>query len=164
LCDYDIDPQRFSVARAVSMSARIPYFFDPARLHDSTIVDGSLLSNFPVWLFDESGDKTRDLFPTVGFNLVGTGPAEARPIQGPLSMFGAMFSTMLNAHDRRMVEDDRQLNIINIPTAGVSSTKFDLSVAERMKLYESGYVAGSAFFRDRPNRTDTKKPVVLFKR
>ena len=36
------------------------------------VVDGGLLSNFPLWLFD--GERTArdgDIIPTIGFKLVG---------------------------------------------------------------------------------------------
>jgi predicted acylesterase/phospholipase RssA len=69
------EPGSFPVADAVRMSMSIPYFFQPVELiHDetglpSTIVDGGVLSNFPVWIFDV---KDRDpLRPTFGFKLIG---------------------------------------------------------------------------------------------
>src|SRR5436305_307633 len=54
-----IDPDELEVARAVRMSMSIPMFFDPV-VHQNpananeehVIVDGGLLSNFPIWLFD----------------------------------------------------------------------------------------------------------------
>ena len=53
---YGIDPNALDVARAVRMSASIPFFFVPMQLTDangsnSCIVDGGMLSNFPLFLF-----------------------------------------------------------------------------------------------------------------
>ena len=56
------DPDELEVALAVRMSMSIPIFFEPVRIenpetnHEHVIVDGGMLSNFPVWLFD-SGDQ-----------------------------------------------------------------------------------------------------------
>ena len=53
-----IDPGLTLVADAVRMSMSIPYFFTPITLvHGTTreactIVDGGVVSNFPVWIFD----------------------------------------------------------------------------------------------------------------
>src|SRR5699024_6347992 len=53
---YGIDPDCFSVAKAVRMSAGFPFFFIPKKIKGKTstksiIVDGGLLSNFPLWIF-----------------------------------------------------------------------------------------------------------------
>ncbi len=92
------------MARAVRMSAGLPYFYRPVVQHYPTpgggfpgyIVDGGLLSNFPVWLFDVEGPPP---WPTLGFMLVD--PRYGRPhrIRGPVSFGGALVSTMLEAHD-----------------------------------------------------------------
>ncbi len=54
-----IDPDELEIATAVRMSMSIPMFFDPVvhrnptnRDDEHVIVDGGLLSNFPIWLFD----------------------------------------------------------------------------------------------------------------
>src|ERR1041384_7451717 len=73
IADYGIDPGELEVAHAVRMSMSIPFFFEPVKLKtaDGTtcyIVDGGVLSNFPVWIWD---DGTADPeWPTIGFKLV----------------------------------------------------------------------------------------------
>src|SRR5207248_938972 len=70
-----IDPDTQLVADAVRASASIPFFFEPVRLscggghveHDITLVDGGLLSNFPVEIFDGAGDPKP--WPTFGIKL-----------------------------------------------------------------------------------------------
>lgn len=56
LDEYGINPGKFSVAKAVAMSCAIPYYFTPVKLKQKDkecfIVDGGLLSNFPIWIFD----------------------------------------------------------------------------------------------------------------
>ena len=56
LVKYNIDPLEFSIAKAVRMSISIPFYFNPVILkngkNSSFIVDGGLLSNFPIWIFD----------------------------------------------------------------------------------------------------------------
>src|SRR5699024_8029626 len=58
---YGLDPMHFRLATAVRMSASFPYFFMPKQImgkkkKKSYIVDGGLLSNFPLWIF-RKGNK-----------------------------------------------------------------------------------------------------------
>src|SRR5260370_39593179 len=66
-------PDDLEVALAVRMSMSIPLFFKPIHQRHKTarrtvlVTDGSMLSNFPVWLFDSGGGPEG---PTFGLRLV----------------------------------------------------------------------------------------------
>ena len=64
---FHMNPDDFEVARAVRMSMSIPGYFKPEMLKDSYIVDGGILSNFPIWIFDSDGKPS---WPTFGILLV----------------------------------------------------------------------------------------------
>ncbi|MDF2961196.1 MAG: patatin [Paenibacillus sp.] len=162
ITQYGINPLRFPISKAVRMSTSIPYFFDPVVIRKSAdkrlptesfadqfvyIVDGGLLSNFPLWLFDHEVVPALDsLIPTIGFQLVGRGSGKPNRIFGPLSMFKALFSTMMDAHDERYIEEVNRFRTVKIPTLGVSITEFDISKERSMELYESGNRAAEHFF------------------
>ncbi|MGF7048569.1 NTE family protein [Paenibacillus sp. DS2015] len=161
LFQLGFDPARFDVAIAVRMSTSIPYFFDPVRLRlcgDAArgksfteqfvyIVDGGLLSNFPLWLFDEPSVNSLGLpIPTIGFQMVGKQEGRPHRIRGPFSMLQAVFETMLSAHDERYIEKDKIFRTVKIPTLGVSNTNFHITAEESMQLYDSGFEAGNKFF------------------
>lgn len=149
IADYGMNPDELGVARAVRMSMSIPFFFEPVVLTDTGgnpcyIVDGGVLSNYPVWLFD---DGTSDPpWPTLGYKLVA--PQEGRPhtILGPLTLFAALFATMMEAHDARYIEDKHFVRSIPIPTLGVQTTDFELPREKAQALYQSGRDAASKFF------------------
>jgi len=61
-------------------------------------------------------------------------------------MFAALFSTMMEAHDRMYIEADAFARTIPIPTNGVTATEFDLSKERADMLYESGRAAAESFF------------------
>jgi len=149
---YGINPDAFHIADAVVMSAALPYFFDPAmiRLADKQIcyiVDGAILSNFPLWLFDRSTyNGTAKIVPTIGYHLVGKQDHVPNKIKGPISMFRALFSTMMNAHDEKYIDKFDRFRTIKIPTLGIKTTDFDLSAERIEQLYESGLQAGRDFF------------------
>ncbi|MBB6730546.1 patatin-like phospholipase family protein [Cohnella zeiphila] len=163
---YGIVPEFLPVADAVRMSTSIPYFFDPVRLYErpplpqrtngkerprrkqiksAYIVDGGLLSNFPLWLFDPKEGESQGL-PAIGFQMVGRLEAQPRRISGPISMFEAMFSTMLGAHDERYIEQHNRLRTVKIPTLGIATTDFRLSAEDSERLYRSGLEAGNYHF------------------
>ena len=69
----DLDPEMFPVAKAVRMSCSVPYFFEPVKIRvgnqTNVFVDGAVLSNFPMWLFnDDHGHRER---PVIGLKLQG---------------------------------------------------------------------------------------------
>ncbi|WP_127586063.1 patatin-like phospholipase family protein [Paenibacillus koleovorans] len=161
--DYGIEPKRLLVARAIRMSTSIPYFFEPviirkaARLRKQGesfadqfiyVVDGGLLSNFPLWIFDNQsvGVRDQDVVPTLGFRLIDKHQEHAHKIVGPITMFQALFETMLEAHDERYIEEKNRFRTIKIPTLGVKTTDFDISKQKSEELFESGYMAGKRFF------------------
>ena len=150
IADYGMEPDELDVARAVRMSISIPYFFEPVILEDETgkdcyIVDGGLLSNYPVWIFDDGSEDPG--WPTFGYKLVEPDEGQPNDIKGPLSMLGALFSTMMEAHDARYIEDKDFVRTIPIPTLGVRATDFDISREQSEALYESGRRAAEEFLQ-----------------
>ncbi len=143
------------------MSMSIPIFFEPVRLKDPksdethVIVDGGMLSNFPVWLFD-CGDEEPPEWPTFGLLLVEPDPktplSERIPEEkrewgvAPLVAYiKSMAHTMMEPHDRLYLEKAQYARTIPIPTLGVGTTEFDLSRERAEALYESGREAAEKF-------------------
>jgi NTE family protein len=150
IVDYGGKPEDLNVADAVRMSMSIPFFYEPVMLknlktgHNSYIVDGGILSNYPVWLFDSAGAPS---WPTIGFKLVEPNSGEPANIKGPVSLLGALFSAMMEAHDERYIADHDFVRTVAIPTLGVRTTEFDISKERSEALYQSGHDAAEKFFR-----------------
>jgi NTE family protein len=153
--DYGIDPDDFEIARAVRMSMSIPYFFEPVTLKNhetgevSYIVDGGVLSNFPISLFDTPSPDPP--WPTFGYLLAENpdlmGTTVSHKISGPITLFAALFSTMMEAHDRMYIRNGAFARTIMVPTIGVKTTEFDLSPERADLLYQSGANAAREFFQ-----------------
>ncbi len=149
LVPYGYDPDCFSVAKAVRMSCSIPFFFEPAKLVNKEInkacyiVDGGLLSNYPVWLFDADDPE----WPTFGFRLTSDTVATGNTIDSPLSMFKALFETMMDAHDNRNIREHEQVRTIAVPAKNVKLTDFSIDLKKREELFQSGVTAAEDFFR-----------------
>jgi len=132
------------------MSMSIPFFYKPVTLRNaktsllSYMVDGGLLSNYPVWLFDTQEGIPQ--WPTLGFKLVEPEEGAPRIVRGPISMLSALFSTMMEAHDARYIKEENFVRTIPIPTLGVKTTEFDITRDRSEALYQSGREAGKEFF------------------
>jgi NTE family protein len=147
---YGIPKETFPVARAIRMSASLPYFFEPVRLKSldglSLVVDGGVLSNFPMWLFDK--ENTKKVRPVLGIKLSPN--IQERPkneIHNAIDMYGALFQTMKDAHDSRYISRKHATNIIFIPTEGVLTTEFELTDEKKRELAEYGYNRAQEFLR-----------------
>jgi NTE family protein len=137
------------------MSMSIPVFFEPVRVDGHEIVDGGLLSNYPVWLFDApAGQIPR--FPTFGMLLVAPdqktpllppapGHEQTAPIHSDVDFLKAIGETMMEAHDRFYVEQANYARTIPIPTLGVRTTEFDIPPERAQRLFDSGSEATTSF-------------------
>jgi NTE family protein len=163
LSHFGFDPDKFSIARAVRMSISIPLFFEPVVLTDSFgkehyIVDGGVLSNYPVWLLDDGTSDPK--WPTFGFKFT---QQDTRTLEGPagnakpgiLGFLVAIAGTMLDAHDKYHISvshGDFQ-RTISIPTSveiegsvkSISVTDFDITHEESAALFNNGVMAARNF-------------------
>jgi NTE family protein len=148
------------VARAVRMSMSIPIFFEPVRFDNPrtgvthVLVDGGMLSNFPVWIFDSDGVPE---WPTFGLLLVEPAPevpvgdrvraavSRERGVGAILGYVKALAQTMMEAHDRIYVAQATYARTIPVPTLGVSTTDFELSRERKLALYHAGRQAAEKF-------------------
>lgn len=138
---YGRDPDDLSLARAVELSILFPGFFKPVKLNGSYVIDGGILSNFPVWLFDR--DEAPE-FPTFGFKLL----EKEQRITGPITFLKEIFYTMLEGHDNEHQEDSNSVRTIPIPSNGISPLAFNLSEEDKQMLFESGQDAARKFFKE----------------
>jgi NTE family protein len=155
-----LNPDDLGVAEAVRMSMSFPIFFEPYHVRDPQggedhlIVDGGLLSNFPVWLFDSDGKPE---WPTFGLKLVEednkTSLGERLPVldfagkalNPTVSYIMNLVSTALEARDRMYIENNDFVRTIAIPTLGVSTLDFKLPKDKVDALYNSGRTAAYKF-------------------
>lgn len=148
---YGIPIESFPIAKAIRMSCSIPYFFEPVKIKtmdgSNVVVDGGVLSNFPMWLFDQ--ENVKKVRPVIGIKLTsnGTNHPPKNKINNAIQMFEALFETMKDAHDARYISRKHEKNIIFIPTEGVMSTEFDLSDERKQALFQVGEQSANEFFK-----------------
>ncbi|MER3438364.1 MAG: patatin, partial [Chloroflexota bacterium] len=146
-----IDADDLDVSLAVRMSASIPLFFEPVRFvnprtgRQHVLVDGGLLSNFPVWLFDDADDLS---VPTIGIRLdegLDDLPAPGEGIAAVIDFVRSLAQTVVSAHDRRYLEQSKFDRVISVPSLGVGTADFALSPERAMALYRAGREAAREF-------------------
>ncbi len=137
-----IDPGRQLIAEAVRASISIPFFYEPVKLAGNYLVDGGILSNFPIDAFQN------DPLPTIGIKLSAQPGSIAKPhkITGPISYAEAVFSTTLSAQDQIHLNDPKVIaKTIFVDTGDVMATDFDLSKDQQQVLFEAGKLAAQKF-------------------
>jgi NTE family protein len=156
--EYGLDPDAQPVADAVRASASIPYFFEPVSMTGprgtSTLVDGGLLSNYPISVFDRL-DERPARWPTIGVRLdtlqLGQ-PHEAgevRPVRGPVEMSVALVETAIEACQAEHVLDPCNVaRSVYVDTSHLGALDFDVSEGERRALLRAGRSAAEEFLSD----------------
>lgn len=151
---YGLDPDKQLVADAVRASASIPFFFRPVHLKaadgkESLLVDGGVLSNFPIDIFDRTdGEEAR--WPTLGVKLSARPDANLRPVAaaGPIGLATAIVATMANAHDQMHIDDPCvAARTVFVDTDHVNPVDFDISPADQELLYANGRAATEKFLK-----------------
>ncbi|MCG7344192.1 patatin-like phospholipase family protein [Sporosarcina sp. ACRSL] len=154
LVHYGIEPGMFPIARALRMSCNIPFFFEPVRFRapsgETIVVDGGVLSNFPMWIFDDAQGKRER--PLIGMKLSHRKDMMGgREINNALQLFEALFSTMKNAHDERYISRKHEKDIIFIPVEQYSATQFNMEDEQKDALMEIGRNRTADFLRTWPH-------------
>lgn len=148
LSKFGIDPMEFEIAKAVTMSASIPFYFYPYVLKYqnkfSYIVDGGLLSDFPIWIFDVEGIPR---WPTFGFELVSNKELRPNRRKGFIPYAMDVITTPIEKNENIYVKDKNSVRVIKIPVFNISATDFNLSRKESLLLFNSGYNSANEFLQ-----------------
>ncbi|MCW2741566.1 MAG: Patatin [Blastococcus sp.] len=158
-----LDPDEQLVADAVRMSLSIPFYFEPCTLRNpatgerTTVVDGGVLSNFAIEMFDRT-DGLEPRWPTFGVRLLPDLPAGlgdvvpffGLPMLPAVRLLEQVVATALVGRDQTHLDRpgvrDRTMTV---DTHGTSITEFGIGPVERADLIGRGQQAATAFLRTR---------------
>ncbi|MBW3652885.1 MAG: patatin-like phospholipase family protein [Actinobacteria bacterium] len=154
-----LDPDEQLVADAVRASISIPLYFDPVVVRDGetgervTLVDGGVLSNYPIEIFDRT-DLRPPRWPTLGVKVVpelsagqrGLFPGIALPALPPVRLLEQVVATAIAGHDQSYLERPCvRRRTIAVDTRAVGIVEFDASARQRAMLIANGAAAAQAF-------------------
>ncbi len=148
---YGQDPGAMRVVDAVRASMSIPFFFRPVTFTTAkgkaTWVDGGLLSNFPITVFDRT-DGAPSRWPTWGVKLSAE-PASVQvdqPTDNTAELAVACVRTLLGGWDRYHLEDEKVTErTMFVDTAKTSAINFAIGAAEQQRLFKAGQQAAEKF-------------------
>jgi len=147
---YDLEPDEQPIADAVRASMSIPFFFRPVQVETdhgfATWVDGGLLANYPITVFDRTDGKPAR-WPTWGVK-VSTSPPHGhdRPVRTALGLGLRCLATMTGDWWRSSLgADTAGRRTIQVDTSAVPATQFDVDNQARLRLFENGRAAAAAF-------------------
>ncbi|HEU0318523.1 MAG TPA: patatin-like phospholipase family protein, partial [Solirubrobacteraceae bacterium] len=156
---FDLDPDQQLVADAVRASISIPLYFEPPRLRDqgtgveSTLVDGGVLSNFPVEIFDRT-DGLEPRWPTFGVKIIPALPGAdaelfpplALPTLPPVRQLEQVLATAIVGHDQTYIERPCvRRRMIDVDTRSIGILEFDADQGKRDQVAAEGRDATDAF-------------------
>jgi NTE family protein len=153
------DPDEQPVADAVAASIAIPLYFEPVVLTDvrtnesHVLVDGGVLSNFPITVFDRTDGRQPD-WPTFGVKIIPPLPAriaDVIPVAGRLPLagiqqLGAVIATMIVGRDQTYLERPCvAARTIQVDTDGVGLVDFGVDDRRKKMLFDNGWTAADQF-------------------
>jgi NTE family protein len=155
----NLDPDEQLVADAVRASMSIPLYFEPAYLRDgasdvrTTLVDGGVLSNYPIEIFDRT-DAVTPRWPTLGVKVIANLPENdadlfpnlALPALPPVHLLEQVVATAIVGHDQTYLERPCVARrTINVDTSAIGIVEFDASAEKRDAVVANGIAAADAF-------------------
>ena len=157
---FGLDPDEQSVADAVRASMSIPFFFRPVTLRSSTgltstLVDGGILSNFPIDSLDRT-DGLQPRWPSFGVTVLPNLPEgndKVIPALAPLRLVGGapylleeVITTALVGRDQAYLNEPWvAARAIRVDSTAVGFLDFGISDNEIEALYSQGYAAAQKF-------------------
>jgi NTE family protein len=145
-----------AIADAVRISMSYPLFFASRKLDGDVYVDGGVLRNYPLGLFDpQTPDQTHPglfrrspNFETLGFHL-GKNLLETRAITDLDQYAGNLFEAILAVQDVALMDNaDDVRRTVFINALGIQATDFDITPQQKQDLIQKGHEATANYLRD----------------
>jgi predicted acylesterase/phospholipase RssA len=158
----NLEPDEQLVADAVRASISIPLYFEPVTLRDgrtdeeTLLVDGGVLSNFPIEIFDRT-DGRKPRWPTFGVKIIPELPAGnaelfpgiALPQLPPVHLLEQVVATAIVGHDQTYLDRPCvRRRAIPVDTGAIGVVEFDASPERRAAVVANGEEAAERFLAD----------------
>jgi NTE family protein len=135
---FDTTPE-LPVADAVRRSMSIPLFYEAVVAGETMYIDGGVMRNFPIRIFDPLADGSAPPNPrTLGLSLLHEHDTP-RPIPGLEAYTHRLFDAMLSAqHEHLMRSPPDRDRTVFISAQGMRPTDFDLTREQQIRLIDGG--------------------------
>lgn len=162
---HETKHKHLPIRLATRITASVPIFFQPVLLNDAYYVDGGVLRNYPITLFDDwkynaNIPKTYILpfnFETLGFRLDTREeiqrflnpdiPNRFLKVNNFVQYAQSLITLISNTQNEEHLHSFDQNRTVYCDTLNVTSTNFRISVSKRIELINSGYLATKAYLK-----------------
>lgn len=141
------------VAEAVRASMSIPLFFEAWTFSNETpdnhlYVDGGMIYNFPITIFDNNGTPNPETMGLYLSNLSSKPVINSLKYDHVLDYIKIVFGTIMDAQVVNFEEDvEQKRRTAIIDNLGISATNFDLTEEQENALYQSGLKYTEAYIK-----------------
>ncbi len=126
---YETYPE-LSVITAIKMTSAVPILFPFIEYNDKKYVDGGLLENFPIKIFDDQLDKV------IGINIMSELPSKHSNImEYILLILGIVYYNGSNKYDI----DKYKNSVFNLNLNDNNTFNFELTPEKKKEMYYEGY-------------------------
>jgi NTE family protein len=138
------------VTDAIRMSISIPFIFTINKYQNDIHVDGGLIDNFPIKLFEDCLDNV------LGIKLVSHGELTSHIVNEKIDdiesyIYHALSCYMIQKEKQTTMSEKYQAHTIFIHTENITQTvNFSLSPNDKKKLIDIGYRAADNYFKYAP--------------
>lgn len=149
------------IRQAIRISMSIPFLFEPIKYSNMLCVDGGLVDNYPLHVFD--GDKPSDIksrlnlcvpnHKVLGLNIMTDSDVlsliEHKPsnVSNLYEFCNSMLNTFMIELERRIMTPSYFERTINIRTKDYDTFEFNLSDEQKAELVNSGEKEVRLFFK-----------------
>jgi NTE family protein len=156
---FGLDPDEQLVADAVAASIAIPFFYEPVYLtnrhtqESHVLVDGGVLSNFPITVFDRTDGKT-PRWPTFGVKIIPRLPSHNReviPVAGRIPVPGVrqleeVAATLVVGRDQTYLQRPCvAMRTMQVDTREVGVVEFTVDDARKQRVFQNGWNEADRF-------------------
>jgi NTE family protein len=143
----DEGSEGMAIADAVRISMAIPLFFSSRRFQSDVYVDGGVMWNYPIGVFDELGVVNDE---TLGFHVENSALPHTNHTLTPHDYFAGLFGCLVRQQAADL--DNRPLDrarTISVGDQGILVTDFGIGGEKKRLLIEAGRNATRAYLAER---------------
>ncbi|HET7543073.1 MAG TPA: patatin-like phospholipase family protein [Polyangiaceae bacterium] len=143
----DEGSEGMAIVDAVRISMAIPLFFASRRFQGDVYVDGGVMWNYPIGVFDELGTVNDE---TLGFHVENSALPHTNHTLTPHDYFAGLFGCLVRQQEADL--ENRPLDrarTISVGDQGILVTDFGIGVEKKRALLEAGRSATRSYLAER---------------
>ena len=142
----DENSMDLTLAQAVRMSVSIPFFFTAVNYQNSTYVDGGVVWNLPLEIFDKAEESEN----TLAFLVRAKNEPSHQEVDSVHEVGPAVLKSMLRAQDIELdIDPSITRRTVFLDDLGIDTTHFQITAAQKKSLIASGKELTQAWLNKR---------------